>query len=160
MIVDENLTHEQKKYKHVGGWLAVLVVFLFLAPLLVLSQYSNANEIYMSFFIYFGLAIYGVVVGISLLRLKPYAVRKTKEFLLINLGTAIIITIFFFSKEILSQVFLRSIVSFTVWYSYLSFASRVKNTYNLKSREGNPNWKLVMLTLVGIAILIFLLSLL
>lgn len=155
---------KKEQYSTIGGWLVFFVIILiFLSPLFILVQYSISEELTLwGFSLDIGLAIYGIIVGINLWRLKPYSVKKAKEFLLIRTGVFIIIALLIlytygdFYYMFFDTYTFQALVFFAIWYSYLNFTKRVKNTYNPK--ECNPNWKIVSLVLFILAVIIILFS--
>lgn len=147
---------EVQKYKSVGGWLSLLCF-----GLIILSPGSNISLIYKDFnesFKYFNyidglenyiylksitiiiLMVLSIWSGISLLLIKPYAVKLAKIYFILFLINGII-QLFYPAIVGLNQEFIENmkddllkntmtpILSFIIWYTYLSVSKRVKNTY-------------------------------
>lgn len=163
----------QEKLKGIGGWLMFFIVILvFITPIYLLFDivanptfYSFSSGVYdLSSIIWvLALAIWSVVVGISLWRRKENAVIWAKEFLIVS--TVLGVFFIFFSyglytseeQGILFVELFRSIIFFAIWFSYLNASERVRNTF--KNRK--TNWKrigIIFLIVLGALFLITILS--
>ena len=90
-----------------------------------------------------GLMTFSIYAGIGLWRIRPGAVRTAKLYLLCSLGVKIIgvivacmVTVVIHQIELDYKekygsvaIIVGSLLSFTIWYSYLSRSKRVKATY-------------------------------
>lgn len=156
---------EVKKYDSVGGWLSLLCFMLILG-----SPIRNIFTIYTEFagtsiyfkeikglenFVYIEsisiiiLMILSIWSGISLLLIKPYAVKITKIYLILFLINGLVQNLFpeiagldaEFIKGMEYQMKVNTtsaILVFGIWFTYLSVSERVKNTYpNSKSIENS-----------------------
>jgi hypothetical protein len=88
-----------------------------------------------------GPMIYCVVTGIRLWLKRPNSVKLAKIFLIINLCINLItVGLAIIGGDKLSNniaYVARFIISFIIWYSYLSVSIRVRNTYsNIKEGSG------------------------
>jgi len=146
----------KKKYNGIGGWLYILCFLLiFGSPLRnffalyteFAISHSYFNEInglkkliYLESISIVILTIFGIWAGISLVLIKPYAVKITKIYLIFFLFHGIIQNIFpkitgldiELIKEMEYQMKVNtvsSILVFVIWYTYLSVSIRVKETY-------------------------------
>lgn len=156
---------EVKKYDSVGGWLSLLCFMLILG-----SPIRNIFTIYTEFagtstyfkdikglenFVYIEsitiiiLMILSVWSGISLLLIKPYAVKITKIYLILFLINGLVQNLFpeiagldaEFIKGMEYQMKVNTtsaVLVFGIWFTYLSVSERVENTYpNSKSIENS-----------------------
>jgi hypothetical protein len=144
------------KYKGVGGWLILLCIALSIGfPLKTLitiiifyngtSQYFNElpalnNLFYIDSLLNILLMILSIRAGIALWRIKSGAVRIAKNFLVINFGFSVI-SVFLpiivglptDVKAVLIPDLIRGAIQSLfysgLWYSYLNYSKRVKETY-------------------------------
>ena len=156
---------EVKKYYSVGGWLSLLCFMLILG-----SPIRNIFTIYTEFagtstyfkdikglenFVYIEsitiiiLMILSIWSGISLLLIKPYAVKLTKIYLILFLINGLVQNLFpeiagldaEFIKGMEYQMKVNTtsaVLVFGIWFTYLSVSERVENTYpNSKSIENS-----------------------
>lgn len=156
---------EVKKYDSVGGWLSLLCFMLILG-----SPIRNIFTIYTEFagtstyfkdikglenFVYIEsitiiiLMILSIWSGISLLLIKPYAVKLTKIYLILFLINGLVQNLFpeiagldaEFIKGMEYQMKVNTtsaVLVFGIWFTYLSVSERVENTYpNSKSIENS-----------------------
>jgi ribosomal protein L20A (L18A) len=156
---------EVKKYNSVGGWLSLLCFMLILG-----SPIRNIFTIYTEFagtssyfkdikglenFVYIEsitiiiLMILSIWSGISLLLIKPYAVKLTKIYLILFLINGLVQNLFpeiagldaEFIKGMEYQMKVNTtsaVLVFGIWFTYLSVSERVENTYpNSKSIENS-----------------------
>ena len=158
-----------EKIQGVSGWLLLFVIILtIITPLYSLfdifanpSFYSFSSGVYdLSSLIWvFGLAIWSLIIGIAIWNKKENAVIWAKEFLIVSLVLGVIFTFISFDlytieeQDILFVELFRSIVFFTIWFSYLSVSKRVKNTF----KKRDIDWKrlgIVFLIVLGVLFLI------
>lgn len=158
-----------KKYNSVGGWLILLCFSLILG-----SPIRNIFTIYIEFavtstyfrdikglekFVYIEsttiiiLIILSVWSGISLLLIKPYAVKLTKIYLTLFLINGLVQNLFpqiagldaEFIKEMEYQMKVNTtsaVLVFGIWFTYLSVSERVKNTYPKSIENSNVEKKI------------------
>lgn len=157
----------------IGGWLLLFVIILtIIQPLRLLydvianpSFYSYSSGVYdlTSLLWVLGIAIWGIVVGISIWRAKEKAIIWAKELLIISLVLSIVFTFLYSGlypleeQEILFKEIFRSLVFFGFWFSYLNVSKRVKNTF----KKTKINWKrlgAVFLIVLGALFLISIIS--
>lgn len=146
-----------KKYNSVGGWLILLcITLILLSPIAnIYSIYTLFNEtstyfeqikglktyVYIESISLIPLIVLSIWSSISLLLIKPYAVKITKIFFIIFLFRGIVQNLFpeiagldtFLKKEMaygMSVNTASAILSFGIWFTYLSLSKRVKNTYS------------------------------
>lgn len=162
-----------EKLKGVGGWLLLFVIILtFITPAYLLfdvianpSFYSFSSGVYdLSSIIWvFGIAIWSIVIGISLWNRKEKAVIWAKEFLIVSLVLGVFFIFFSFDlytseeQDLLFVELFRSIIFFVIWFSYLNASERVKNTF----KDRKINWKrlgIIFLIALGTLFLITILS--
>lgn len=160
-----NVNEPMEKYKSVGGWLLFLcVIFTIISPLITIFKlvwsYVQIQELYdvypglfnlllidsaLSLF----LIVLGIRAGISLWRIKPGAVKIAKNYLLIFLVYSIIAIFLPFTAGLPSEAnsamifdvvkgFIKSLIFFGIWYSYLNQSKRVKATYQLDVVSEQP----------------------
>lgn len=157
---------EVKKYDSVGGWLSLLCFMLILG-----SPIHNIFTIYTEFaetstyfkdikglenFVYIEsitiiiLMILSIWSGISLLLIKPYAIKITKIYLILFLINGLIQNLFpeiagldaEFIKEMEYQMKVNTtsaVLVFGIWFTYLSVSERVENTYPNSKSNKNSN---------------------
>ena len=159
--------------KGIGGWLLLFVIILtIIQPIYLLfdvvanpSFYSYSSGVYdlASLLWVFGIAIYSIIVGISIWRRKEKAIIWAKEFLIVSLIIGIVFTFLYSGlytteeQDILFVEVFRSLVFFGIWFSYLSASKRVKNTFKKTKIE----WKrlgIVFLIVLGALFLISMIS--
>jgi len=132
------------KLEGVGGWLVFYIITLFISILYTVYDifanpqfyfFESGAIVYGSVVIIFAMAIWAVVVAISIIKKLPKAIIWAKEFMIAQLVLAIFTPIYvlgYYSAEdfdlILYDSF-RAIVYFSIWFSYLSVSKRVKNTF-------------------------------
>jgi hypothetical protein len=151
----------KKKYEGIGGWLYLLCFLLiFGAPIRNIfaiytefaetSSYFNEikgleNFVYIESISIVILMFLSVWAGISLVLIKPYAVKITKIYLVLFLINGLVQNLFpefagldpEFTKGIEYQMkvnTISAILVFGIWFMYLSISERVENTYP-KSKE-------------------------
>ncbi len=163
----------KEELKGVSGWLFLFVIILtFIQPLYLLfdilanpSFYSFSSGVYdlTSLLWVFALAIWSVVIGISIWNKKEKAIIWAKEFLIVSLVLGIVFTFLYFDlytleeQDLLFIDLFRSLVFFGIWFSYLSVSKRAKNTFKKTKIE----WKrlgVVFLIVLGTLFLITILS--
>jgi len=161
------------KIKGVGGWLMLFAVILtIIQPLYLLfdvianpSFYSYSSGVYdlASLLWVLGIAIWGIVVGISIWKVKEKAIVWAKEFLIISLVIGVVFTFLYSGlytleeQDILFVELFRSLIFFGIWFSYLSVSKRVKNTF----KKTKVEWKrlgIVFLIVLGALFLISMIS--
>ena len=147
----------EARYKGVRGWLLLLCLELtVLSPLLALGSLAAGYREYSKYFDQFpgllvitvintflsvGLMAFSVYAGTGLWSIRPGAVQMAKRFLLCFLGYQAVGAILPFmaglpsaaTDAMIAQIdkdMFRGVISFAVWYSYLSFSKRVSATYN------------------------------
>jgi hypothetical protein len=145
-----------QELKGVDGWLLFFCIGIcILSPLVSLnnlrSEWVDANVIFPHFPDYLifmvmdtvlilGMIAFGIICGVFLWSIKPYAVKMAKIFLICNVGYQLISSLLLFTagfpidaaQDILLQMagnFLRSGVYFAIWFTYLVKSKRVRNTY-------------------------------
>ena len=153
---------EIKKYDSVGGWLGLLCFILILGSPIrniftIYTEFTGTsgyfeeikgleNFVYLESITIIVLMIFSIWSGISLLLIKPYAVKVTKIYLILFLINGLIQNLFpkiagldaEFIKGIEYQMKVNTasaILVFCLWFTYLSMSKRVENTY--------PNSRLV-----------------
>ncbi|MCB6089501.1 DUF2569 family protein [Flavobacterium psychrophilum] len=159
---------EVKKYDSVGGWLSLLCFMLILG-----SPIRNIFTIYTEFagtstyfkdikglenFVYIEsitiiiLMILSIWSGISILLIKPYAVKLTKIYLILFLINGLVQNLFpeiagldaEFIKGMEYQMKVNTtsaVLVFGIWFTYLSVSERVENTYpNSNSNVENQKY--------------------
>ncbi|MBK7446237.1 MAG: DUF2569 family protein [Ignavibacteria bacterium] len=146
---------EFDEQKGVKGWLSFFIIFhLYLYPLFSLASIviiiNEDFKLYPDFEIYsyvryiIGLIIMiiGIRAAIALKRIKPNAVKITKQFLVIRLCFVIIFLIppllieipYELEKNMYSNLtadLVQSVVWFFVWIKYFKVSKRVKATYSI-----------------------------
>ena len=148
---------ELRQYKGVKGWLRffcfsliilVPLFYLFTSLVIVYAVYiDRASGLYytynsgLEFYVIFNLSlglfmtIYSVIAGIKLYRVSYRAVEFAKTYLVISLIGGIVASLFqscaisFESLIPLVIGVLQSIISFNIWFKYLTISKRVKATY-------------------------------
>ena len=162
-----------EKTKGVGGWLLLFVIILvFITPLYLLfdvivnpSFYSFSSGVYdlASLVWVFAVAIWSIVVGVSIWTRKEKAIIYAKEFLIVSLVLTIVFTFLYLDlytaeeQGVLFTDVFRSLIFFGIWFSYLSASKRVKNTFKQTSIE----WKrlgIIFLIVLGALFLITMIS--
>ena len=155
----------KKKYEEIGGWLYLLCFLL-----IIISPIRNSIGIYIdykfssSYFTeiiglekYFYLntisviiiILFGIRAGISLLLIKPNAVKQTKLYLTLFLIYGLIQNSFpemaglekDFENSLETQMMattISSILVFGIWFMYLNLSKRVKETYPNSIEKNNP----------------------
>lgn len=146
-------------YRGYGGWLSFFcIIQIVVAPLAVmaitllplmdtdvqelLSQYPRvAFMSRMEDILNWGMAGFGIYVGIILRRLRPGAPRIAKRYLLTGLAFAFSRLFFpYLCGDIPSQIseammaegakiFIRTLIVFAIWYSYFNVSKRIKATF-------------------------------
>jgi len=161
---NEQPDEQPKEYKSVGGWLLLLCISLtIVAPIHSLYDLITSHElnvqlivldpdieslINISIVLYVVVTVLSVRAGIALWKIKPRAVKIAKNYLLILFVYSIIsILLTLMTKQISEEKIdliadvdksqIRPLISFVIWYWYLSVSKRVKATYsNHTSPEG------------------------
>lgn len=160
-IVNEPL----EKYKSVGGWLLFLCVILtIISPLITIfnlvRSYVQIQELYdvypgllnlllIDSVLSLSLTVLSIRAGIALWKLKPEAVKTAKNYLVIFLVYSIIAIFLPFTAGLPSEAnsamifdiikgFIRSLIFFGIWYSYLNQSKRVKATYQFNIIPEQP----------------------
>ena len=155
-----------KKYNSVGGWLILLCLTLILfSPItniyyictsfIETSSYFEQIKglkkyVYIESISIIPLIVLSIWSGISLLLIKPYAVKITKIFLIIFLFRGIVQNLFpeiagldtLLKKEMeyrMNVTTTSTILAFGIWFTYLSLSKRVKNTYSNSKQIENLN---------------------
>jgi len=152
----ENNKKQLKKYKYVDGWLLLLCFALTIgSPLRTLynliTSYNEVSQFFQQFpglqnwfyidgFLSLFLMVLSIFAGISLWSIKPGAVKKAKNYLLIFLGYTVIAAFLPFIVGLPSEFndvmvpevvngTIQSLLYFGIWYWYLNVSKRVKATY-------------------------------
>jgi len=156
---------EVKKYNSVGGWLSLLCFMLILGSPIrniftIYTEFTGTSTYFIDIkglenFVYIEsitiiiLMILSVWSGISLLLIKPYAVKLTKIYLILFLINGLVQNLFpeiagldaEFIKGMEYQMKVNTtsaVLVFGIWFTYLSVSERVENTYtNSKSIENS-----------------------
>lgn len=134
-----------------GGWLAFFcIVQIFIQPiiLLVLSiadasvfGQDSSLDVFLVIEIagMLGLAVFGVIAGVNLWRIRPGAVRVAKAYLVAALVWSVLKAVLAYAmleghyqeavgaQEVQGVVF--TIVPFVIWFTYFNVSKRVKATY-------------------------------
>lgn len=145
-----------KKYDSVGGWLSLLCFMLILGSPIrnvftIYSEFASTsnyfeeikgleNFVYIESITIIVLMILSIWSGISLLLIKPYAVKLTKIYLILFLINGLVQNLFpeiagldsEFIKGMEYQMKVNTTSAFLVfgiWFTYLSVSERVENTY-------------------------------
>jgi hypothetical protein len=169
LSLDKRKKRNVKYYNKVGGWLLFFTITLFLAPLAVLSELINSKEWYMyggtydigSLLTLVAFAVWAIFIGYSILKKKTRAIVWAKEYLIagliINLfGLIISYSSFSFEEQsVLFGEMIMTVITFSIWYSYLQVSKRVKATFN----ETETSVKRVLsIAGIGIVLLFILMS--
>ena len=134
-----------------GGWLALFcIVQIFVQPILVVVAvasdasafgYNSSLDAFAAIEIFgtIGLGVFGIIVGISLWRLRPGAVGIAKTYLVTALVWSVFKAIVAFAmlegrfqetvgpQEVLG-VF-TTLIPFAIWFSYFNVSKRIKATF-------------------------------
>lgn len=159
---------EVKKYDSVSGWLSLLCFMLILGSPIrnIFTIYTEFAGTYSYFkdikglenFVYIEsitiiiLMILSIWSGISLLLIKPYAVKLTKIYLILFLINGLVQNLFpeiagldaEFIKGMEYQMKVNTtsaVLVFGIWFTYLSVSERVENTYPNSKSIGKSNIK-------------------
>ena len=145
---------------------------MFITPLYLLfdvitnpSFYSFSSGVYdlASLLWIFVIAIWSIVVGISIWNKKERAIIWAKELLIVSLILGEIFTFLYFDlytleeQDLLFIDLFRSLIFFGIWFSYLSVSKRVKNTFKKTKIE----WRrlgIIFLIVLGALFLITIIS--
>ena len=158
----------KKKYTGIGGWLYLLCFLLiFGSPIrnifTIYTEFAETSSYFKEIkglenFVYIEsvsiliLMLLSVWAGISLVLIKPYAVKITKIYLILFLINGLIQNLFpqfagidaEFIKGMEHQMkvnTISSILVFVIWFTYLSVSERVKETYPKLKAIDIPNIK-------------------
>lgn len=161
-----DLQNEKSEKTRVGGWLLLLCFALVIgSPLITLynliSSYREVvplfdlypglkNILYIDGFLSMALTILGIRAGIALWTIKKNAVKIAKNYFLIFLAYSVVAIFLPFTAGLPSEVndamipetikgFIKSLISFGIWYSYLNVSKRVKATYYSEISENIIN---------------------
>jgi hypothetical protein len=160
------------KRKGIGFWLSLLCfILIVINPFVTLGNLSIAynqsfqyfeqlsslrNLFYIDLVLSTILTAYSIKAGVSLMRIEPGAVERTKKYFLKVVGYSIFILFLPFVLGLPSKVSdalfleiasssIKSLIFVSIWYSYLSLSKRVKETYifdqikiNLENVELEP----------------------
>lgn len=165
----------KEKLKGIGGWLIFFIITLVIISPIAALYYSFSGYYVIDgvfdwglILIQIGLAIWGIVVGILLWTKKSQAVIRTKEYLLSYLCLNIFFVIFalflggYSSDSNLlvsdSMAALRTIIYFSIWFSYLNMSKRVKNTFKERKLKTKRVLLTILITIVAAFLLIFVFS--
>ncbi len=134
-----------------GGWLAFFcIVQIFLQPIILLvlciadasvfGQDSNLDGfLVIEIAGMLGMAVFGIIAGVRLWRIRPRAVSVAKAYLVTALAWSVLKAILSFAmlegryqdavgaQEAQGVVF--TIVPFAIWFTYFNVSKRVKATY-------------------------------
>ncbi|HEV2705127.1 MAG TPA: DUF2569 family protein [Pyrinomonadaceae bacterium] len=149
------------EYKGVGGWLAFFIVWqLACRPLSMCGAMMNGTTNFpltstltsflvgVSHVLNFGTFVFGVIVGVSLLRSTDASVVElTKKYLIALLGVTVfdILLIaltdlpWFFKGPALGQAFSTAFITgiyVLIWYQYFTKSKRVQATYLEEDEQG------------------------
>ena len=157
---DSDLMSEEISRTGVGGWLVLLclALIIFSPARNIYTLYSTYEVVsplfsgypgikglsYVTFALFSIVIVFSVYAGIALWTIKPYAVKITKiyliTFLVINLTQPALLFLFELPQELVDasleapfSFYIQPIVFFIIWFSYLTFSERVKETYNIET---------------------------
>jgi len=151
----EKSTKPQKELKGVDGWLWFFVATLYIGFIVVLiSGFADVYELFTSFetlgknviglvlpwiIYYLGFLILLVYTVRSLVKIKPNAVLLAKLCLILFFILGLFDVIYYYLFEEISIIedseLGRNLVYSIIWFLYLTFSTRVKNTYPPKNRK-------------------------
>jgi hypothetical protein len=160
----------KNKYEKIGGWLYLLCFLLiFGSPIrnifTIYTEFAEAsiyfkeikgleNFVYIESISIAILMALSVWSGISLVLIKPYAVRLTKIYLVLFLINGLVQNLFpefvgldpEFTKGMEYQMkvnTISAILVFGIWFMYLSISERVENTYSKSKEILNTEYKII-----------------
>ncbi len=158
----------KKKYEGIGGWLYLLCFLsIFGSPIrnifAIYTEFTGTSSYFKEIkglenFVYIEsisiaiLMVLSIWSGISLVLIKPYAVKMTKMYLVLFLIHGLIQNLFpelagldtEFAKGMEYQMkvnTISAILVFGIWFMYLSVSERVENTYSKLKENSNIEMK-------------------
>lgn len=134
----------QDTLRGVKGWLLFFCVYfsiispiLYLAQILQLAGISIGLMQIIQLAISFGLIVYAAIIGIRLWRIRPNSLKQAKTMLIVVFCFKMIGAILLFaSSSGSSQLVLRAMPGIFIiflWWYYLNYSKRVRNTYTNQS---------------------------
>lgn len=172
----------KKEAKGVGGWLSFFIFTLFISVILnVISGIEDVSSVIsdpellfstklwlvpLDALLFIGLIGFTIYTIFSLIKLKPNAVSLAKLLLILTFVTNLLLVIFTSvsgeqipeSGFIDSTLIFRSLFFGVIWFLYLTYSKRVKNTYPISTRKTYTVDKIMFFSIAAIPIAIYLLA--
>ena len=173
--------HIKEKVQGVEGWLSFLIFslvvscvlnFIFgIADISSIFENQELSYIYLYGLTFLDILLFGGIIGFaiyviySLVKLKPNAVSLGKMYFILTFLSNLIGVIFssvtgeplasensFFGS---SQIIFRSLVFSLIWFLYLTYSTRVNNTYPKEKRKSYMIDKILFFSILAIPLVIF-----
>lgn len=176
---------EKKEVKGIGGWLSLFVFMLFASIFLhlvlaiidigAIIEETTLTGPYLYGFLFFNILFYlfiiifAIITIYAFLKLKANAVSLGKMYLILIFLTNLIVVAFsiligepidaqasYFDNSI---TIFRSMLFSVIWFLYLTYSKRVKNTYPIDERKTYTKDKILFAVILAIPIVMYSLSL-